>query len=179
MTSVNPTNLKERSMAQITFKGTPISTLGSLPAVGAAAPGFKLVAGDLSESTLADFAGKTLILNIVPSLDTGICQASARRFNEEAIQHPDVIVANVSLDLPFAQGRFCESAGLKNVKNLSAFRSPDFGKDYAVTITSGPLTGLLSRAVVVVSPAGKVVYTEQVPEIAQEPNYDAALAALA
>jgi thiol peroxidase len=170
---------KENHMASITFKGTPITTLGNLPDVGAPAPDFRLVGGDLSESTLASFAGKTLVLNIVPSLDTGICQASARRFNEEAIQRPNVVVANVSLDLPFAQGRFCESAGLKNVKNLSAFRSPDFGKAYQVTITSGPLAGLLSRAVVVVSPQGKVLYTEQVPEIAREPNYDAALAVLA
>jgi thiol peroxidase len=160
-------------MAHITFKGTPIHTTGFLPAVGKPAPDFELCAGDLSNVSLQDFHGKTLVLNIVPSLDTGICQASARRFNEILSDLADVVIANVSLDLPFAQGRFCNSEGLSAVRNLSAFRSPRFGQNYGVTIEDGPLQGLLSRAVVVIDPNGKVTYTQQVPEIAQEPDYEA------
>lgn len=162
-------------MAKITFKGSPIQTCGALPEVGAAAPAFVLCGGDLSDVSLSDYAGKTVILNIVPSLDTGVCQASARRFNEIASQVPDVKIVNVSLDLPFAQGRFCSSENLKDVVNLSAFRSPAFGTDYGVVIEDGPLAGLFSRAVVLISPEGKVLYTEQVPEIAQEPQYEAVL----
>lgn len=160
-------------MTQITFKGSPIHTCGSLPATGSAAPDFTLCSGSLDDVSLSDYAGKTLVLNIVPSLDTGVCQASARSFNKLVTGLSNVVVANVSCDLPFAQGRFCSSEGLEDVENLSAFRSPDFGKTYGVTIEDGPLKGLLSRAIVVVDPKGVVQYTEQVPEIAQEPDYEA------
>jgi thiol peroxidase len=165
-------------MATITFKGNPIQTVGSLPAVGSAAPDFKLVAGDLSEATLATFTGLKKILNIVPSLDTGVCQTSARKFNAEAGNVPETVIINISADLPFAQKRFCESEKLAHIRNLSAFRSPEFGKAYGVTITTGPLTGLLSRAVVVLNKENRVVHVEQVPEIAQEPDYAAALGAV-
>lgn len=163
-------------MASITFHGNPISTTAELPAVGAQAPEFSLVGGDLGEVTHGTFAGKTLVLNIFPSVDTGVCAASVRKFNEVAAGLDNVAVLNVSADLPFAQSRFCGAEGIENVSSASSFRS-DFGQAYGVTITDGPLAGLLSRAVVVVSPDGKVAYTEQVPEIGQEPNYDAALAA--
>lgn len=162
-------------MANITFKGSPIATCGALPEVGTPAPEFVLCGGDLADVALSDFKGKTLILNIVPSLDTGVCQASARRFNEIASQVPDVKILNISLDLPFAQGRFCGAESLNDVINLSAFRSPGFGSAYGVTIEEGPLAGLFSRAVVLVGPDGMVQYTEQVPEIAQEPQYEAVL----
>lgn len=164
-------------MATITFKGSPIQTAGELPAVGSSAPAFTLCNGDLEDLDLASFAGAPVILNIVPSLDTGVCQASARRFNEEA-GAKGVKVANISCDLPFAMGRFCSSEGLDNLVNLSTFRSPSFLKDYGVEIAEGPLRGLCSRAVVVVDASGTILYTEQVPEIAQEPDYDSALNAL-
>ena len=163
-------------MAEITLKGNAINTTGDLPAVGAKAPCFKLVAGDLSEVSLADYAGKTIILNIVPSFDTGICAASVREFNKRDSEACTVV--NVSKDLPFAQGRFCEAEGVENVVNLSAFRCNDFGEVYGMTLVDGPLKGLLGRAVVVVNGNGEVTYTELVPEIAQEPNYDAALNAI-
>jgi thiol peroxidase len=162
-------------MAQIHFKGNPIHTSGSLPETGSKAPGFTLCTGDLEDVSLDAFPGKTLILNIVPSLDTSVCQASARRFNEIVNGMEGVVIANVSCDLPFAQGRFCSSEGLEDVKNLSSFRSPDFGNDYGITITDGPLKGLLGRAIVIIDPTGTVVYTELVPEIAQEPDYDAVI----
>lgn len=165
-------------MAQITLKGNPIHTIGQLPGTGSKAPGFSLVGNDLSESTLNSFQGKSIVLNIVPSFDTGICAASVRRFNTEAAKLENAVVVNVSMDLPFAQKRFCDSEGLSNVKNLSAFRSPQFGEDYGMTLVDGPLRGLLGRAIVVVDPQGTVTYTELVPEIAQEPNYDGALTAL-
>jgi len=164
-------------MAAIKFKGTPVETAGSLPAAGSTAPDFKLVAGDLSEASLETFAGGTKILNIVPSLDTGVCQASARKFNAEAGNVPDAVIVNISADLPFAQKRFCDSEKLDHIHNLSTFRSPEFGKVYGVTMTTGPLTGLLSRAVVVLNKDNKVVYVEHVPEITQEPDYAAALEA--
>lgn len=164
-------------MATITLQGNPIETIGNLPAVGSDAPAFTLVKTDLSEAGLGDFAGKTVILNIFPSIDTGVCAASTRRFNEVASSNDGVAVLCVSADLPFAHSRFCGAEGLENVVSLSTFRNADFGKDYGVTITTGPLAGLMSRAVVVIKD-GKVAYTEQVPEIVQEPNYDAALAAL-
>ena len=164
-------------MAEITFKGTPINTSGDLPAVGAAAPEFTLVGGDLSDVTLSSFAGKKVILNIVPSFDTGICAASVKKFNEEAGSLADTVIVNVSKDLPFAQGRFCESNNVEHVTNVSCFRCNGFGDAYGMTMTEGPLKGLLGRAVVVVGADGNVAYTELVPEIAQEPNYDAALAA--
>ncbi|HPG01100.1 MAG TPA: thiol peroxidase [Kiritimatiellia bacterium] len=165
-------------MATITLKGNPIHTIGQLPAVGKPAPSFKLTTAELSDVGLDAFAGKKKVLNIVPSLDTGVCAASARHFNTAAGKLPNTVVVNISADLPFAQKRFCDAEGLKHVSNLSTMRSPQFGKDYGVVITDGPLAGLMSRAVVVLDASNVVRYTEQVPEIAQEPNYDKALAAL-
>ncbi|MBW6521193.1 MAG: thiol peroxidase [Desulfoarculaceae bacterium] len=162
-------------MAQISLHGSPIQTVGNLPAVKTQAPLFTLTKTDLSDSTLQEYAGKTVVLNIFPSIDTPVCAASVRRFNKEAGELADTVVLCVSADLPFAHQRFCEGEGLKDVIPLSCFRSPDFGKDYGVTIISQPLAGLLSRAIVVIDPAGKVVYTEQVPEIGQEPDYEKAL----
>ncbi len=165
-------------MASIKLQGNPISTVGELPATGSAAPAFSAVKTDLSECTLAELAGKKVVLNIFPSIDTGVCAASTRRFNQEAGALDNTVVVCVSADLPFALGRFCGAEGLENVVPVSIFRNPGFGKDYGATIADGPLAGLLSRAVVVVDESGKVAYTEQVPEITQEPNYEAALAAL-
>jgi len=165
-------------MATITLKGTPIETMGDLPQVGETAPGFTLTKRDLSETTLNEFAGKRIVLNIFPSLDTAVCATSVRRFNVEASKLENSVVICVSADLPFAHERFCVAEGIDDVISVSSFRSEAFGKDYGVKITSGPLTGLLSRAIVIVDESGKVIYTEQVPEIAQEPNYEAALAAL-
>ena len=166
-------------MAKITLKGNQIETVGSLPAVGSTAPDFTLVKTDLSEVSLKDYRGKSVILNIFPSIDTGVCAASVRQFNSDASSHKDSVVLCVSADLPFAHGRFCEAEGLKNVVPVSVFRAADFGKNYGQTITTGPLAGVLARAVVVIDAEGKVKYTEQVPEITQEPNYEAALKALA
>ena len=166
-------------MAKITLKGNEIETSGSLPAVGSAAPDFTLVKTDLSETSLKDYAGKNVVLNIFPSIDTGVCAASTRKFNSEAGNLKNSVVLCVSADLPFAHGRFCEAEGLKNVISASSFRSAGFGKNYGQTITTGPLAGLLARAVVVIAPDGKVKYTEQVPEIGQEPDYDSALRAVA
>ncbi len=165
-------------MSTITLKGNPIHTSGSLPALGAKAPDFRLTKGDLSDVSLRDFAGKKVVLNIVPSLDTGVCAASARRFNQEAGGLPGTVVLTVSRDLPFAQSRFCEMEGLHNVVPLSQLRDRAFGAAYGVEITDGPLAGLLARAVVVLDAAHKIAYTEQVPEIAQEPDYAQALAAV-
>lgn len=165
-------------MASITLKGNPISTVSELPSIGSAAPAFGAVKTDLSACTLADLAGKKVVLNIFPSIDTGVCATSTRRFNQEAAALDNTVVVCVSTDLPFALSRFCGAEGLKDVVPVSIFRNPEFGKNYGVTIADGPLAGLLSRAVVVIDESGKVVYTEQVPEITQEPNYDAALAAL-
>lgn len=162
-------------MATITFKGTPIQTIGTLPKVGTQAPTFKLTGADLTDVGLDAFAGKKKILNIVPSLDTSVCAASAHRFNREVASLDNTVLINISADLPFAQKRFCESQDLRHSVNLSTLRAPAFGKDYGVLITTGPLAGLMSRAVVVIDPQNRVIYVEQVPEIAQEPNYDAAL----
>lgn len=164
-------------MAEITLRGNPIHTIGDLPAVGSVAPEFRLVGTSLAEVSSGDYAGRTLVLNIFPSLDTGVCAASVRAFNSRAAGLEGVRVLNVSLDLPFAQARFCGAEGIENVDSASAFRS-DFGTTYGVTITDGAMAGLLSRAVVVIGPDGLVSYTEQVPEIGQEPDYDAALAAI-
>ena len=164
-------------MAQITLRGNPINTVGDLPTIGAPAPAFTLTGGTLGDVTAGDFAGKSLVLNIFSSIDTGVSAASVRAFNERAAGRDDVAVLNVSADLPFAQGRFCGAEGIEHVTSASTFRS-DFGEVYGVTIADGPMAGLMSRAVVVVNGDGEVVYTEQVPEITQEPNYDAALAAL-
>ena len=165
-------------MATITFKGNPIQTSGHLPDKGAFAPDFKLAKTDLSDVSLKDFAGKKKILNVVPSLDTGVCATSAKKFNESVSALGSVVLLNVSADLPFAAGRFCESNALKNVVALSTFRSPDFAKAYGVGIVSGPLAGLTARAVVVLDAQNRVLHAELVPEIAQEPNYEAALAAV-
>jgi thiol peroxidase len=164
-------------MAQITFKGGPVHTVGKLPAKGRPAPDFTLVKQDLSETTLSDYKGKRLVLNIFPSIDTGVCAMSVRKFNEKAAALKNTVVLCVSVDLPFAQSRFCGAEGIDQVITASAFRSL-FGTRYEVTITDGALAGLLSRAVVVIDETGTVIYTEQVPEITQEPDYDAALAVL-
>lgn len=165
-------------MAKITLKGNPIKTIGKLPKVGKKAPSFKLVNNDLSIAKLKDFKGKKILLNITPSLDTGVCAASLRKFNEEAAGLENTIVINVSKDLPFAQTRFCGAEGIEDAITLSDFKNGKFGKKYKVTIKTGPMKGLLSRAIVVVDEDGTVKYTEQVPEIIDEPNYEAALAAL-
>lgn len=165
-------------MANITLKGQPIQTLGDLPAVGSLAPNFSLTQSDLNDTCLAEFAGHKLMLNIFPSIDTGVCAASVREFNKLASQMDNTKVLGISADLPFALDRFCAAEGLDNVITLSSFRHPAFGENYGLTMSTGPLRGLLSRAVVIVDIDGKVCYTEQVPEITQEPNYQAALKAL-
>ncbi|MEF9479033.1 thiol peroxidase [Chryseobacterium sp. RRHN12] len=161
----------------ITLKGNEVHTIGTLPAVGTTVKDFALVDSGLNVKTLETFAGKKKVFNIFPSIDTPTCAASSRKFNEEASKLDNTVIINVSKDLPFALGRFCAAEGLNNVETLSDFRS-SFGDDYEVTITDSPMKGLLSRAVIVTDENNKVVYTEQVPEIANEPNYDAALAAL-
>ena len=165
-------------MAKVTLKGNPLNTAGDLPKVGSAAPAFTLVRTDLSEVSAKDLAGQRVVLNIFPSLDTPTCAASVRKFNARANEKPNTTILCVSADLPFAQKRFCGAEGLDNVVPASVFRTPDFGKAYGVTLMDGPMKGLLARAVVVVDGAGKVVHTELVPEIAQEPDYNAALAVL-
>ena len=165
-------------MAQITLAGNPIHTNGELPKVGSAAPDFKLQDADLKDLSLADFKGKKKLLNIVPSLDTPTCALSTKKFNEQATKHGDTVILIVSADLPFAQKRFCSAENTDKVKTLSTMRSRNFSKDYGVLITDGPLAGITARAVVVIDENDKIVYTELVPEIKQEPNYERALAAL-
>lgn len=165
-------------MATITLKGNEIQTIGDLPTVGSKAPGFSVTGGDLQDVALSSFAGKRKVLNIVPSLDTGVCAAQARAFNQRAAGLANTVVLLVSADLPFAQSRFCSAEGIENVTTLSMMRSKNFGKDYGVLITDGPLAGLNARAVVVLDENDTVLYTELVPEIGQEPDYDAAIAAL-
>ena len=165
-------------MAQVTLKGNPLNTSGDLPKVGAAAPTYTLVRTDLSEVSSRDLAGQRVVLNIFPSLDTPTCAASVRKFNARANEKPNTTILCVSADLPFAQKRFCGAEGLDNVVPASTFRAADFGQAYGLTLTDGPLKGLLARAVVVVDGSGKVLHTELVPEIAQEPDYNAALAVL-
>jgi thioredoxin-dependent peroxiredoxin len=164
-------------MSTITLKGTTIHTSGSLPKLGSKAPDFKLTKGDLGDVSLADYAGKVKILNIVPSLDTSTCALSAKRFNEEIKKLDGAVVLNVSRDLPFAQARFCKSEGVDAVVPLSMLRDLTFGEAYGATIADGPMAGLLSRAVVVIDSEDRVVYTQQVPEIGSEPDYGSALAA--
>lgn len=164
-------------MAKVTVKGNASNTIGNLPAVGTSAVDFSLVAGDLSEKGLKEYQGKRKVLNIVPSLDTGVCAASARHFNKDAGNLENTVVLIISADLPFAQGRFCAAEGLKHVVPLSTFRS-SFASDYNLEIAEGPLKGLCSRAVIILDEDNKVIYTEQVPEISQEPNYSKALTAL-
>jgi thiol peroxidase len=165
-------------MSNITLKGNPFETVGTLPAKGTEAPFFCLVKTDLSEAGPADFAGKRLVLNIFPSLDTPVCASSVRRFNQDASSLDNTVVLCISADLPFAHKRFCETEGLKNVVSLSVFRSPEFGHEYGVTIANGPLKGLLSRAIVIIDADGIVRYTQQVSEIVEEPDYSAALKVL-
>jgi thiol peroxidase len=164
-------------MARITLKGNPVLTIGELPKPGAKAPDFSLVKTDLSTVSLKDFAGKPVVLNIFPSIDTPTCATSVRTFNKRAAEKSMTVLC-VSKDLPFAHKRFCGAEGIERVHCVSDFRSPAFGKDYGVLIQDGPIAGLLSRAIVVIDGGGKVVHTEQVAEIANEPNYDKALAAL-
>lgn len=165
-------------MAQITFKGNAIHTLGNLPEIGSPAPDFKLTASDLSEKTLSNYQGKNVVLNIFPSVDTGVCAQSVRTFNKEVSAVDNTVVLCISKDLPFALNRFCAAEGLQNVETLSDFKTNDFTNAYGVQMTDGPLNGLMSRAVVVINPEGKVVYNEQVPEITQEPDYNHAINAL-
>ncbi|MBE8723482.1 thiol peroxidase [Flavobacterium hungaricum] len=165
-------------MASITLGGNPVHTSGELPAVGSQLADFKLVQNDLSTASLSTFAGKKLVLNIFPSVDTGTCATSVRTFNASASNLENTTVLCISRDLPFAQKRFCGAEGLENVVNLSDFQTGAFGKANGLEITDGPLAGLHSRAIIVVDESGKVIHTEQVAEIANEPNYEAALAAL-
>jgi thiol peroxidase len=165
-------------MAQITLKGNPIHTNGELPKAGAKAPDFKLTGGDLKDVALADYRGKRKILNIVPSLDTGVCATSTRKFNEKAGKLENTVVLVVSADLPFASKRFCTTEGLENVVPLSLMRDKSFAKDYGVLIQDGPLQGICARAVVVLDEKDQVVHSQLVPEIGQEPDYEAALKAV-
>ncbi len=165
-------------MAKITLRGNPINTSGSLPEKGSKAPAFSLVKSDLSTLTLDELAGKKVILNISPSLDTGICATAVRKFNVLAAGSENTVVLAITKDLPFAHGRFCSTEGINNVVTLSGFRDSAFGKAYGVDILDGPMAGLYARSIVVIDEKGKVVYTELVPEIVQEPDYDKTLAAL-
>ncbi|MCL3777778.1 MULTISPECIES: thiol peroxidase [unclassified Actinomyces] len=164
-------------MASIIFHGVPVSTVGKLPAVGSTAPAFTLVGADLAEVTSQSLAGRRVVVSIFPSVDTGVCAQSVREFNKRASSLDNTTVLCVSKDLPFAQARFCGAEGLDDVVTASAFRS-GFGEDYGVTMADGPLAGLLSRAVVVIGADGVVLHSEQVAEVADEPDYDAALAVL-
>lgn len=165
-------------MAQITLNGKEINTIGDLPKVGQEAPDFRLTKRDMSDISLTEYEGKKIVLNIFPSIDTSVCATSVRRFNAEINNHGNAVAICVSLDLPFAHERFCGAEGLENVISVSELRNRDFGNNYGVRIIDGPLEGLLARAVVVIDETGKVVYTQLVPEIAQEPDYDSALNAL-
>ncbi|MFQ5993594.1 MAG: thiol peroxidase [Acidiferrobacterales bacterium] len=165
-------------MASITFKGVPVNTNGDLPPVGSAAPDFRLVGADLSDVSLADFKGRKKLLNIVPSLDTPVCATSTKKFNEYAQGRGDTIILIVSADLPFAQSRFCSAENTERVKTLSLMRGGEFAQDYGVLIEDSPLAGLTARAVVIIDENDRVTYTELIAEIAQEPDYERALAAL-
>jgi thioredoxin-dependent peroxiredoxin len=165
-------------MAQITLEGNAINTNGELPQVGSEAPDFSLTKSDLSDVSLADLGSKKKLLNIVPSLDTGVCAASTKKFNEAMAGKSNAVALVVSADLPFAQSRFCGAEGIENVVSLSMMHSRNFAKDYGVLITDGPLAGICARAVVVLDEQNKVVYTQLVPEIVEEPDYDSALAYL-
>lgn len=165
-------------MTTITLKGQAIHTNGELPAVGTTAAKFAVTDTSLKEISSQDFAGKTLVLNIFPSVDTEVCATSVRKFNEKAANLKDTAVLCLSMDLPFALGRFCGASNIKDVITASVFRNPEFAKNYGVEIIDGPLRGLLSRAIVIINAAGKIIYTEQVPEIVQEPDYEDALAAI-
>jgi thiol peroxidase len=165
-------------MTTITLKGNPINTTGNLPSIGSSAKDFKLTATDLSTKTLADFKGKNLILNISPSIDTSTCATSVRVFNKTATNLKNTSVLYISRDLPFAQKRFCGAEGIENVFMLSDFNTGTFGREYGLEIVDGPLAGLHSRCIIVINAEGKVIYTEQVAETSEEPNYDLALGSL-
>lgn len=165
-------------MAKVTLGGNPVETIGNLPNVGDKAPDFKLTATDLSDKTNTDFKGERLVLNIFPSVDTGTCAQSVRTFNEKASQLENTKVLCISKDLPFAMQRFCGAEGLDNVISLSDYKTGNFGKDYGLAFSSGTFETLLSRCVVVIGADGKILHTEQVAEIADEPNYESALEAL-
>jgi len=165
-------------MAKITLKGNPTNTVGNLPAVGTNAPDFVMTKSDLSDVSLKDFAGKRIVLNIFPSLDTAVCATSVRKFNAELDKLANTVVLCASMDLPFAHKRFCTTEGLEKVVSISEMHHKGFGESYGVRIMDGPLAGIYSRAVVILNESGKVIYTEQVPEITQEPDYNAAIAIL-
>jgi thiol peroxidase len=165
-------------MATVTLKGTPVTLNGDLPSVGSRAPNFRLTGPDLKDCTLDSFRGKRKLISIVPSLDTPVCALSTKKFSESASKHPEAAVLVVSCDLPFAQQRFCGAEQASGVVTLSMMRSRDFARDYGVLIKDGPLEGIAARAVVVLDERDRVLYTELVPEIAQEPNYEKALSAL-
>lgn len=165
-------------MATVTFKGSPVQLSGELPKIGDTAPKFGGVKGDLTTVHLPEFLGRKVVINIFPSLDTPVCAASVRRFNKEAASLGDVVVLCVSKDLPFAQSRFCTTEGIANVVPLSVFRCRHFDERYGLTMTDGPLKGLLARAVIIVNEQGKIIYEQLVPEITEEPDYDAALHSL-
>jgi thiol peroxidase len=165
-------------MATITLEGNEIHTVGELPAIGSDAPAFTLTNNDMGETSLADYAGKRVILNIFVAIDTGICAESTRRFNTAAGSLENTVVLCISADLPPTLARFCGAENLNNVTTLSTFRNPEFGNDYGLTVADGPLRGLNSRSIVIIDENGKVIHTEQVAEIAQEPDYDAALTKL-
>jgi thioredoxin-dependent peroxiredoxin len=164
-------------MAQVTLRNRPLNTAGNLPAIGSKVPDFRLTKADLSDITPADLAGKKVIYNIFPSIDTGTCATSVRKFNEQAAALDNTVVLCVSSDLPFAQKRFCGAEGITNVVTASDFKDKKFGQDWGLYFTDGPMQGLMSRSVVVADASGKVVYTEQVPETIHEPNYENAIAA--
>lgn len=165
-------------MATTNFKGQPVKLIGEVIKVGAVAPDFELVKKDLSSFSLKQLNGKNVVLNIFPSMDTGVCATAVRKFNQLAAGLKDTVVLAISKDLPFAQGRFCSAEGIENVVPLSDFRCSNFDENYGVRMADGPLAGLLARTVVVIGKDGKVVYTELVPEITQEPDYEKALAAV-
>ncbi len=165
-------------METVFFNGNPCHTYGNIPAVGTKAPAFNLVSKDLTDVNLSDFEGKRVVLNVFPSLDTPVCAASVRRFNEEAAKMKDVAVVCVSMDLPFAEGRFCSANGIENVIVTSAFRSPTFAQNYGLQIVDGPLAGLLARAVIVIDENHNVIYSDLVEEITNEPDYEGALSVL-
>lgn len=165
-------------MAKITFKGNPVNTSGTLPAKGSKAPDFKLVKSDLGLQSLSELKGKKVILNIFPSLDTSVCATSVRKFNQLASEIPGTTILAISKDLPFAHGRFCSTEGISKLITLSGFRDTAFGKAYGVDMLDGPLAGLYARSIVVIDDTGKVIYTQLVPEITHEPDYDSALKAV-
>jgi len=169
---------EKKSMAKITLRGNPVNTSGNLPTTGSKAPDFSLVKSDLSTLSMADLKGKKLVLSISPSLDTSICATSVRKFNQVAAEKTNTVVLAITKDLPFASGRFCTTEGITNVVTLSGFRDTAFGKSYGVDIIDGPFTGLYARSIIVVDENGIVTHSQLVPEIAQEADYDSALAAL-